>query len=217
MPEVQTPEWRAAFLQKLQEIREDPEVRRLARRRAGDPALAEDALQEAYCATAEAKRPELIEDLRRYFCRVLINKVKHLRGELRAALVEDFESLVEAHQDDPGPHPVLPPPVDQTVVRQAWLDRVNAQQTDLAARVPGRSSHPDRYRSVIVAIAGQLLCAVLTGAVSNADTDEALRAAYPEWFAEDGAKPDNLHQRFSRARTDVRALLKFVISRDELR
>jgi DNA-directed RNA polymerase specialized sigma24 family protein len=213
MPDIQNPEWRAAFLQKLLEIREDPEVRRLSRRRAGDPALAEDALQEAYCAVADVKRPELIEDLRRYFCRVLINKVKHLRGELRAALVEDFENLADARQDDPA----MPPPVDQTVVRQAWLDRVTAQQTDLAARVPGRSSHPDRYRSVIVAITGQLLGTILAGAVSDADTDVALRAAYPEWFAEDEAKTDNLYQRLSRARTDVRALLKFVISRDELR
>jgi hypothetical protein len=217
MPDIQNPEWRAAFLQKLQEIREDPEVRNIARRRAGDPTLAEDALQEAYCAVAKVNRPELIEDLRRYFCRVLINKVKHLRGELRAALVEDFESLIEAHQDAPGPQPVLPPPVDQAVTRQAWLDRVYARQTDLAARVPGRSSDPDRYRSVIAVIAGQVLCAILTGAVSDADTDEALRAAYPEWFAEDGIRTHNLYQRFSRARRDVRALLKFVISRDELR
>lgn len=217
MPDIQTPEQRVAFQQTLQEIREDPEVRSLARRRAGDPTLAEDALQEAYCAVAEVKRPELIEDLRRYFCRVLISKVNHLRGQLQATLVKDFESLVEAHQNGVGPQPALPPPVDETVVRQAWLDRVYARQTDLAARVPGRSSRPDRYRSVIAATARQVLCAILGGDVSDADTDEALRTAYPEWFAEAGSTPDNLYQRFSRARSDVRAVLKIVISQDELR
>jgi DNA-directed RNA polymerase specialized sigma24 family protein len=211
---------RAAFQQKLREIQEDPEVRSLARRRAGDPTLAEDALQEAYCAVAWVKRPELIEDLRRYFCRVLINEVKHLRSQSRPALVEDFESLAEAHQDEVGCLPARPP-VDETVctsmVRRAWLERFSAQQAHLAACVPGRSSHPQRYRSVIVVTAWLVLFAILSGDVSDADSDEALRTAYPEWFAEEGSTPDNLYQRFSRARTDVRALLKIVIKRDELR
>jgi DNA-directed RNA polymerase specialized sigma24 family protein len=221
MPDIQTPEWRAAFQQKLAEIREDPEVRSLARRHARDPALAEDALQEAYWAVARMKRPEMIKDLRRYFCRVLINEVKHLRGQSRAALVEDFESLVEAHQDRAGCQPIPSPSVEDaagtSILRRTWLERISAQQADLEAQVPGRSPRPDRYRSVIVAVAGRVFCTILSGDVSNADSDEALRAAYPDWFTEEGSTPDNHHQRFSRARADVRAVLKIVITRDELR
>jgi hypothetical protein len=103
------------------------------------------------------------------------------------------------------------------MLRQTWLERISAQHADLEAEVAGRSRRPDRYRSVVVAIAGQVLCAVLSGDVSDADFDESLRTAYPEWFAEEGAEPDNLYQRFSRARADVRAVLKIIISRDELR
>ena len=97
-----TPDGRTGFQQELLAIREDPKVRSLALRRAGDPELAEDALQEAYCAVAGLKNPQRIEDLRAYFCRVLINEVYHLRGQLRATLVEDFESLVEVRQGDRG-------------------------------------------------------------------------------------------------------------------
>ena len=68
-----------------------------------------------------------------------------------------------------------------------------------------------------MATAVQLLRAVFDQDVSEADSDEALRAAYPEWFAAEGATPGNLYQRLSRARADVRAVLKIAIKRDELR
>jgi hypothetical protein len=220
LPNTQTPEGRAAFQQQLLEIHEDPEIRSLAHRRAGDPYLAWDALQGAYCAIARLKHPERIEDLRRYFCRVLINEVNHLRGQLRATLVEDFESLAEAHQGEVGSLPA-PPPVDETVstsvVGEAWLERLSAQRAELAAQVPGRSDHHDRYRRVIIATAVQLLRSIFEQNVSEADSDDALRAAYPEWFAAEGATTSNLYQRLSRARADVRAVLKIVIKLDELR
>lgn len=111
----------------------------------GSSDLAKRALHEAYWAVARVKNPDEIADLWAYFCGAVSNEVKHLCGEFRATLVEDCDSLAEAHQDEVGCHPTL-----------------------------------------------------------------------PRRFAEEGTKSDNLYQRFSRAHTHVKALLKIVASRDEL-
>jgi DNA-directed RNA polymerase specialized sigma24 family protein len=221
LPNTQTPEGRAAFQQRLCEIRQDPEIIRLACRYAGGASdLADDALQEVYWAVARVKNADEIEDLRAYYCRAVINEVRRLHGVFRPTLVQDFESLAEAHQDQAGCHPTLPRSVEETagtsMARHEALKRFSAKQADLAADIPGRSRQPGRYRSVISYVALQVLVAILDGEVSEADWDWALRTAYPEWFAEEGAKPDNLYQRFSRARADVKALLQAVVSHDEL-
>jgi DNA-directed RNA polymerase specialized sigma24 family protein len=218
LPNTPVPDGRAALHEKLREIQQDPEIISLARRRAGALDLADDALQEAYWAVARVKDPEGIEDLRAYFCRTLINQVKHLRDQFRATLAEDFQSLAEAHQgevDCPAP-PLVEETAGTLMVGQAWLERFSEQRAELEVRIPGRSSDPDLYRRVIIAVALQVLCAILNGHVSEADWDWSLRGAYSEWFAEEGCSPDNLYQRFSRGRADVRALLKIVINRDEL-
>jgi DNA-directed RNA polymerase specialized sigma24 family protein len=221
VPNINPPDGLADLHRELLAIRNDPKVRSLARRRAGAPDLAEDALQEAYCAVAGVKNPEQIKDLRAYFCRVLINKVYDLRGQPGATVIEDFESLVETRLHGAGYSPARPRPIDEVVgtelLAHTCLERFATQRDALRAAVAERSADPDRYRDVIVAVAEQVFRAILDGDVSQADTNEALRAAYPEWFGQKGRADNNAHQRFSRARADVRDLLKAVVPRDELR
>src|SRR5438874_1715960 len=106
----------ASFQEILLTVVRDPQIRKLALRLAGDPDLAEDALQEAYYGVSRVRNPEQIEDLRAYFCRALINTTHRLQGKLReAALVEDFERLAEVRQGNPGPNPIPPTSVEDTV------------------------------------------------------------------------------------------------------
>jgi DNA-directed RNA polymerase specialized sigma24 family protein len=73
-----TPAGRQEYLLGLLAIREDALVIRLARVRAGDLELAEDALQQAYYLMARIEDPSGIEDPRAYFCRVLIRVIHDL-------------------------------------------------------------------------------------------------------------------------------------------
>ena len=104
---------RSDYLEQLAVIREDPQVKNLAHRRAGDPELAKDALQEAYYAMAKMD-PEQIEDLRKYFCTVVTHTAYRLRGQLRAAVVEDPAGLVDASGRKLGGES-LPPTFDEAV------------------------------------------------------------------------------------------------------
>ena len=63
----------------------------LARTRAGDPELAEDALLEAYYAVARLENPERIADPRAHYCGVLLRSIHKLRSQRGAALIDDFE------------------------------------------------------------------------------------------------------------------------------
>jgi DNA-directed RNA polymerase specialized sigma24 family protein len=215
-----TPDGRPDFRQELLAIREDPKVRNFALARAGDPELAKDALHETYCAVLRVRNPQQIRNLRAYFYRALTNAVNQLRYQLGAALVEDFGRVAETHQDEPGCHPAPPRPLDETVgidlLARTWLGHFAAERGELATRVPDRSPDPCRYCDVIVTIAQLVLLAIVTGDVSDADSNPALRAAYPQWFAEPGCAENTCHQRFSRARADVRGLLRTIISRDDL-
>jgi hypothetical protein len=97
-----------------------------------------------------------------------------------------------------------------------WCGRLAARREGLRAAVPARSTDPERYADLILVIAERRLRACIAGDDSQADSNEALRAAYPEWFAEPGCRPNTCDQRFSRARADVRDVLKAVVTRDEL-
>jgi DNA-directed RNA polymerase specialized sigma24 family protein len=213
---------RHGFYQEILAVYKDPEVRKLARRRAGDGDLAEDALQEAFCAVAGTADPRRIKDLRAYYCLVLIRSIYALRGQLRATVAEDPGTLAEMHPRWSSVEPVATVrPVEEAAVArlagQARLERFHAQREDLRKAVPGRSSEPERYRDAILAVAEHLLCeALIGGVVSRADSNESLRSAYPGWFGTPGYAANTCHQHFSRARSDIQDVLKVVISRDEL-
>jgi hypothetical protein len=55
------------------------------------------------------------------------------------------------------------------------------------------------------------------GPVSRSELNEALIAAYREWFGEPGVKPGTLQQRRCRARQAIFRLLAAVLSPDDLR
>jgi hypothetical protein len=206
---------RSDYLEQLAAIREDPKVKSLARSRAGDLGLAEDALQEAYFTVARVENPEHIEDLRAYYCRVLLRSIHRLRGQLGADLVEDFGRVADNSQGRPGGEPPLPP-FDGTVITnlfvQDCLRYVAEHRVALSGKVPGRSPDPGRYRDAVVTVARAMLLA----SVSDIDLNQTLRTAYPQWFAENGVPVSNIHQRFARARADVSSLLQEIIKRRDL-
>jgi hypothetical protein len=205
-----------AFPPDLLAIWADPEVRKLAARRAGDPDLAQDALLQAVCAVAQAGDLQRINDLKAYFCRVLINEVYHLRGQLAAARVCDPAALAEMSNGRMPGAPLDEAALVTRLMARTWLERFRIQRDHLRASVPGRSGQPSRYRDLIVAVAERVLHGACSGGVSQADVNEALQATLPEWFGQPGAAENTYHQHLSRARRDVQALLQDVVNRDEL-
>jgi Sigma-70 region 2 len=210
----------AAAREQLVEIWMDPRIRSLARRYAGGPDVADDALQSTYCAVLQVERLDQIENLRAYFCRVLIHEVHRERGQLHTALVENFDGVVEEGQGAVGCRRTSPRCLQDTVCTslqgRSWLKRLIDDSEGLLASVPARSRDSGRYRAVIYAAAEQILRAGIKGDVAEADTNDTLRASYPEYFQQPGTAPNTCDQRFSRARMDARSLLRSVISQDEL-
>jgi hypothetical protein len=215
-----SPDERVDFLRRLQTIQEDPQVKNLARYRARNPDLAEDALQETFYAIARVKYPERIRDLRAYFCQVLIREIYRLHGQLGATLVDDFAAVADALQGKPGGQSVAPSVVDMVnrdLLACTWRKRFAAQHAYLVQKVPGRSGNPGRYRDLIVAVAERTLISLVSGDDSDPDGTVALCAAYPEWFAERGCAVANAQQRVSRGRADVNIVLRLVVNRADLR
>jgi DNA-directed RNA polymerase specialized sigma24 family protein len=217
---VEDPRGWPDFRHELLAILNDPQVRGLARRKAGDPDLAEDALQSTYYAITQVADPAAIRDLRAYFCRSLIREVNHQRAQLGATLVDDFAKLADERQGRSGTSLTVPRPVDETaslhILAEDWLRPFTTQRGDLLSSVPGRSSHPARYRDVIVAAAERALRACMVEKVTDADHNDFLSDAYPGWFAETGCAQNTRDKRLERARADIRALLQSLIDRKDL-
>jgi sigma-70-like protein len=214
-PSIPADGW-SDFLEQLTAIREDPKVKSLARSRAGDSDLAEDALQEAYYAVARLENPERIMDLKAYYCRVLLRNIHRLRSQLGAILIEDFGIVADTCQRKPGGEP--PPPAFDEVVGshlliQGFLRYLAAHRTALTRTVPGRSPDAARYRDVIVTVVECVLRASVAGGLSDAEQNLAFRTLNPQWFADAGVAIDNIHQRSSRARADVCRLLQEIVRR----
>ncbi len=206
----------AAACRQLEEIWADPRIKAFARRYAGDPQMADDALQSTYLAMAPLKHLDQIDNLKAYFCRVLVRAVHHERAQLGALLIDDFPRLAEERGGARDWEFVSPSGLEDAVCASvqawSWHSRLIGARDELMAAVPARSDHPARYRAVIYAAAEQILRCEIDGEPGDADPNDAFRGPYPEFFDQPGASRDNCHQRFRRARMDVRALLRRVIS-----
>lgn len=199
---------------RLLELWQDPQVRGYARRTAGDRDAADDALQSTYYLIFRLKHLAEIENLKAYFYQVLRREIARERGELGAILVEDFPRVVEDRQ------PVTCAPDKSSagfedhvcVSAQFWYMRKQllADRDKLLASLPARSADHGRYREVIYTVAERILSAGMNGDPSEADGNKGFRVSYPEYFAQPGASANTCHQRYARARADVRALLKAV-------
>jgi DNA-directed RNA polymerase specialized sigma24 family protein len=195
------------FQQELLAIRQDPQVRWLALKWARKPDLAEDDLQTAYLKVAQVKNR--IENLRGYYLRTLRNEAVRRYALPPEVPLEDPDTALDPAR-----------PVDERVCNslrdRSWLQRLAEQRDRLLAAIPARSEDPVRYRRMIFTIAEQVLRDTISGETSDADSNDHLRADYPAYFAQPGAPANTCHQRFCRAREDVRALLQTVVNRDEI-
>jgi hypothetical protein len=211
------------FHEDLARIATDPEMLRRATRRAGSRELAQDAMQETARALAERKRGEAIENLRGFFYVALIREVDHLLGRPAAIPVADISLVSDRRQASSSvAGPPQPTPVDGDahlrILAEAVLSRLERQAAcdGMGTMIPARSGDPGLYRSAIAWAAKAVFVLLLEGYVTAGDWNAILKAAYPQWCDEPGLELDARDQRLSRARHDVQALLRSVLSRDDL-
>lgn len=207
--------------QELARVAADPEMFRLAVRRAGSRELAEDAIQDTVRAIAERKSPDAIENLRGFFYVALIREIDHQLG--RPAAIPDADiSLTSDRRQSRTSLSAQPAPVEGDAQLRILARRVLAALEreracgGLASLIPARSGDPGRYRSAIAWAAKTIFALLVEGYVTAPDWNAILKTAYPQWCDEPGLAPDARDQRLSRARRDVQQLLRTVLSRDEL-
>jgi DNA-directed RNA polymerase specialized sigma24 family protein len=208
--------------QELARIAADPEMLRLAVRRAGCLELAQDAMQETARAIVERKSPEAIENLRAFFYVALIRQIDHQLGRPAAIPDADISLTSDRHQSRTSLSAQQPAPVEGAAQLRILADRVLAvfererAYDGLTSMIPARSGDPGHYRSAIAWAAKTIFSLLVEGYVTAPDWNAILKAAYPQWCDEPGLAPDARDQRLSRARRDVQQLLRTVLSRDEL-
>lgn len=209
------------FLDDVAKLAEDPDVRRLAERRAGSRELAEDARQETFRAVAQIKDPESIRDLRAFFCKSLIHEINHQLARPAPVLTEDIGTISERRQartSSSGPTP--PTSVESEahlrLLARAVLTRLDRDRDELIAAIPARSGDGRRYQTTIVTAALTILLLLVEGSATSADWNSVLKSAYPQWCDEHGLATAAIDQRLSRARKDVQLLLQAIFPREEL-
>jgi DNA-directed RNA polymerase specialized sigma24 family protein len=205
---------RAGFLADLAALVQDPAVRALARRRARDHELAEDALQETFYAVARTKDPEKIQDLRAFFCMSLIRTINRERARSSARLAGDFEAIADSRWglSPPGTDAAdsIAGEVHLRTLTEAAFNRLERERGELMAMIPARTGDPLRYRATILAAAKRILHLLYEGP-TTADWNAVLKSEYPQWFDEPGLADNALYQRLIRARADVRKLLRVAL------
>ena len=210
------PDGQSDFYRELLAIASDPRVTSLARRRVGDHDLAEDVIQEALYSLSRMPDPERIDDLRAYFCTVVIHEAARLRSLQGALPFDDPEVATGARRGEGRASRTLEDAVVGRLMAQTWLAEFKQRKQQLRAAVPGRSTHPDGYRDCIVAAAGAFLEAVALDGPSDNSARNKLLDEYPEWFAEPDCTQNTRDKRFSRANSDLWALLRRVVDREDL-
>lgn len=209
------------FLADVAEVAKHPEILKLALRRAGNPVLAEDALQQTFWTVTQTQHPERITDLRAYFCRALINEINRQLSHPAPLSVEDIGAAADLDAEH-GPSPRTSPPLSvesqaaERILAEKLLDHLDRHRDQLKARVPARSSDPMCYQAAVVLAARMLLCLFFQGEVTQADWNAVLKSTYPLWFDQLGPDDNASHQRLSRGRRDMKALLQTIAPRDEL-
>ncbi len=196
--------------EELAAITGDPGMRLFAWRLAGE--LADDLLQETWYAVAKACGQESIENLRGYFYRTMVNTYRHMRQDLTrlGSLADDLDAAAGVSQAMPSAETDALACLDAAARR----DQLRHRRPELWSTIPAYSADPCWYREVMLAVAES---AAEHGCVTRAELNDALCAAYPEWFDEPGVKPGTLHQRRCRARETIWRLLATVLGPDDLR
>ncbi len=204
----------ASNLAELTRVWRDPAIRSLAMRRAGSYEVAEDALQETYYLISRLKHLEEIENLRAYFCMVLMRVIYRIHREATSEGIPVYDiGRVQETSRLQTPPTSLEDDISQRLHIEGVLTRLQSDYKLLMKSIPGRSDNPDRYRLVIAEVAEQILLAVVAeDGMSSGDWNKIFRDQYPQWWDEPGLDRAVLDQRLSRARRDVRDLLKRIIA-----